>query len=307
MVRKRYYDLNTYFKRLFGERVHKITVDAGFTCPNRDGTISNGGCIYCNEKGSGTGAHVRGQTIREQLEIGKLAVVKRFKAKKYLAYFQSYTNTYAPYERLKAIYDEALSVKDVVGLAIGTRPDCVDDAVLDLLSRYGRTHLIWVEYGLQSCHDDTLARINRGHDFRCFESAVAATRGRNIKICAHVIIGLPGEDREKMLETARVISTMAIDAVKLHLLYVVKGTQLHDLFMEGGYRCLDQEAYAEIICEFLELLPPEMVIQRLTGDPHPSELVAPMWALDKRGTLEMIQQQLAFRNSHQGKKFGIYC
>lgn len=303
MTDKRYYDLNTYFKILFGQRVHKITVDAGFTCPNRDGTISSGGCIYCNVKGSGTGAHTRGQSVRNQLEIGKVAVAKRFKAKKFLAYFQSFTNTYAPYERLKDVYDEALGVEDVVGLAIGTRPDCVDEAVLNLLERYARTHLIWLEYGLQSCHDETLAKINRGHDFDCFKSAVAAARNRSIKICAHVILGLPGENREKMLETAKIVGAMGLDGIKLHLLYVVKGTRLHDLYSNGDYRCLEQEAYAKLVCEFLELLPPEMVIQRLTGDPHPSELVAPLWALDKRGTMEMIQQQLASHDSYQGKKF----
>lgn len=303
MRHNRYYDLNTYFHNLFGQRVHKITVDAGFTCPNRDGTISDGGCIYCNAKGSGTGAHARGQSVREQLEVGKIAVAKRFKAKKFIAYFQSYTNTYGPFERLKKVYGDALSVTDVVGMAIGTRPDCVDDAVLDLLGEYARTHLIWLEYGLQSCHDETLDIINRGHDFNCFKSAVAATSKRSIKICTHVILGLPGENRAKILETARMIGGMGIDGVKLHLLYVIKGTQLHDLYNKGVYRCLEQAEYVDLVCEFLELLPSGMVIHRLTGDPHPSELVSPMWAMDKRGTLELIQQQFKLRDTCQGSKF----
>lgn len=303
MTPKRYYDLNTYFQNRFGQRVHKITVDAGFTCPNRDGTISKQGCIYCNERGSGTGAHARGQSVRQQLEIGKVKVVKRFKAKKYLAYFQSYTNTYAPVEVLKEIYSDALSVTDVIGLAIGTRPDCVDEQVLDLLTHFAHNHLIWLEYGLQSAHDNTLAAINRGHNFDSFQSAINATRGRGINICVHVIIGLPGEDRTKILETAKTIAALGIDGIKFHLLYVIKGTQLHERYKTGRYRCLEQGEYVSLLCEFLELLPPEMVIQRLTSDPHPAELVAPLWAMDKRGTLELFQKQLNLRDTYQGKYY----
>ncbi len=303
MRKKRYYDLNTYFKSIYGQRVHKITVDAGLTCPNRDGTISTVGCIYCNAKGSGTGAHARGQSVRQQLEMGRIGVAKRFKAKKFIAYFQSYTNTYAPFDVLKRLYDEALSVEGVVGLAIGTRPDCVNDCILDLLTQYARNHLIWIEYGLQSCHDETLAAINRGHNFECFRKAVAATVNRNINICTHVILGLPGENRAQMLETARTIAAMGVDGVKLHLLYVIKGTPLHDLYLKGRYHCLERAAYVDLICDFLEFLPPHMVIQRLTGDPHPAELVAPDWAMDKRGTLELIQERLIARDSFQGKRW----
>jgi len=304
MASRYYYDLNSYFRDLFGQRVHKITVDAGFSCPNRDGTISTGGCIYCNEQGSGTGAYARGLSIREQLEMGKVKVTKRFKAKKFLAYFQSYTNTYAPFKVLKKVFDDALGISDVVGLSIGTRPDCVDEPILNLLSSYTATHLIWLEYGLQSCHDDTLNIINRGHDFKCFKSAVKATSNRNIKICAHVILGLPGEDRMKILETAKTIAKMGLDGIKLHLLYVIKGTRLHDLYIRRNYRCLEQTEYVELVCEFLELLPPKMVIHRLTGDPHPTELVAPHWALDKYGTLDLIRKRLRSHYSYQGK---YYC
>ena len=303
MAPKRYYDLNSYFQRRFGQRVHKITVDAGFTCPNRDGTLSRSGCIFCNAKGSGTGAHNRGQTIRQQLEIGKIKVAKRFKAKKYLAYFQSYTNTYAPLDVLKKHYNDALSVKDVIGLAIGTRPDCINEPILDLLSEIACNHLVWLEYGLQTVHDNTLNYINRGHTFNCFKSAVSATRGRGIKICAHIIIGLPGEDRAKILATAKTIATMGIDGIKLHLLYVIKGTQLHELYKSGHYRCLEQDEYIDLLRELLEVLPADMVIQRLTGDPHPAELVAPQWALDKRGTLDRLKQQLIRCDTYQGKHY----
>jgi radical SAM protein (TIGR01212 family) len=298
---KRYYDLNSYFQRHFGQRVHKLSVDAGFTCPNRDGQLGRDGCIYCNARGSGTGAHAKGLSVTEQLTAGKAFVARRFKAKKFIAYFQAFSNTYAPLETLKKVYDEALAVPDVVGLAIGTRPDCIDESILALLSDYARQHLIWVEYGLQSIHDETLARIHRGHDFACFQSAVRATRHRGISICAHVILGLPGEGRDHMLKTARVLAQMGIDGIKLHLLYVVKGTALEALFRAGGYRCLEQRQYVDLVCDFLECLPPQMVIQRLTGDPHRDELVAPAWALKKGQTLQLIQQTLEVRDSWQGK------
>jgi radical SAM superfamily enzyme len=200
MQKKPYRDLNTYFRTRFGCRVHKVTVDAGLNCPNRDGTLSTGGCIYCNAKGSGTGAHGQGVSITRQIERSKDRIARRFKTNLLMAYFQSFTNTYAPVDHLQAIYDEALAVENVVGLAIGTRPDCVDEAVLDLLETYTKSHLIWIEYGLQSAHDRTLSLINRGHDLACFERAVAATRNRNINICAHVILGLPGESRQDMME-----------------------------------------------------------------------------------------------------------
>ncbi len=301
---KPYRDLNTYFRSRFGSRVHKVTVDAGLTCPNRDGTLSTGGCIYCNAMGSGTGAHAKGLSITEQIERSKDRIARRFKTNKLMAYFQSFTNTYAPVERLKALYDEALAVDGVVGLAIGTRPDCVKPAVLDLLGNYARTHLIWIEYGLQSAHDQTLARINRGHDFACFKRTVGATRHRGINICAHVILGLPGESREDMLATADAVAGLGIDGVKLHLLYVVHGTPLAAWYREGRYHCLEQKEYAERVCEFIERLPDSMIIQRLTGDPHPHELIAPQWSLDKKGTMEMIDRCFEEKQTWQGKHYG---
>ena len=280
-MRKRYRDLNGYFRELFGHRVHKITVDAGLTCPNRDGTLSTTGCIYCNAKGSGTGAFAAGKSIREQLE-----------------------GAYAPPATLKALYDEALAVPDIAGLAIGTRPDCVTPEILDLLEGYAAENLIWVEYGLQSAHDHTLHRINRGHDTASFEAAVAATQGRGINICAHVILGLPGETRRHMLETADYLAGLGIQGVKIHLLYVIKGTRLEALYDKGGFQCLEQTAYAEIVWEFLERLPGNMIIQRLTGDPHPAELVAPQWALEKKQTLDMIKEILEQKDTWQGRLAG---
>ncbi len=290
-------------REIFGCRVQKITVDAGLSCPNRNGAISKDGCIFCNERGSGTGAFSRGLSIRDQLLKAKAALSKRYKAKKFIAYFQSFTNTYAPLEKLEQLYNEALSVEDIVGLSIGTRPDCIDKSILDLLSFYAQTRLIWIEYGLQSIHDKTLRLINRGHNFNCFKKAIEMTRGKGILTCAHVILGLPGETRKDMMETADAISILGIDGIKVHLLYVVKGTQLESLYLKGRYRCLSQNQYVDLVCRFLERLPPDMVIQRLTGDPHPEELVAPLWSLRKSENLNLIRETLKTRDTWQGKLF----
>jgi radical SAM protein (TIGR01212 family) len=300
-MHKRYNNFNTYLRNIFGCRVQKITIDAGFSCPNRDGTISTRGCIYCNVRGSGTGAHAKGLSVTEQLLQGKRTLSKRYRAKKFIAYFQAFSNTYAPFDKLKSLYEEALEVDDVVGLSIGTRPDCVDESVLELLQGYGKKYLVWIEYGLQSVHDATLAFINRGHDFKCFKKAVVATKNRGIKICAHVILGLPNEKKTDMLETARAVAAMEIDGLKIHLLYIVKGTKLDKLYAAGKYRCLEQQEYVDLVCDFLERIPENMVIQRLTGDPHPEELVAPMWSLDKSKTLNRIKETLKKRDSWQGK------
>ena len=297
----RYNDLNTYFRRIFGCRVQKITIDAGFSCPNRDGAISTGGCIYCNIRGSGTGAYAKGLSVTQQLIQGKKALSKRYKAKKFIAYFQAFSNTYAPVGKLKSLYDEALEVDDVVGLSIGTRPDCVNEPVLELLQGYVKNYLVWIEYGLQSVHDSTLVYINRGHDFTCFKNAVDATKNRGIKICAHVILGLPNEEKSHMLETAKTVADMGIDGIKLHLLYVVKGTKLAKLYDAGRYGCLEQQEYVDLVCDFMERIPKDMVIQRLTGDPHPEELVAPMWSLKKTETLALIRDTMEKRDSWQGK------
>ncbi|CAN2039574.1 Radical SAM protein, YhcC-like [Candidatus Magnetomoraceae bacterium gMMP-15] len=299
---KRYNDLNAYLRKKFGCRVQKISIDAGLTCPNRDGTISTGGCIYCNAKGSGTGAFDRGKSITDQLLDGKKFLGKRYKANKFIAYFQSFSNTYASFKKLKALYDEALSVEDIVGLSIGTRPDCVNPQILDLLEEYARNYLIWIEYGLQSAHNKTLALINRGHDFEAFINAVEMSKNRGIALCVHVILGLPGETRSDMLNTAKIIAKLRIDGIKLHLLYVVKGTALEKLYNQGKYRCLDRDEYVDLVCDFLELLPQDMIIQRLTGAAHPDELRAPEWSIDKTN-LQFIKQRMEERDIRQGKKF----
>ena len=304
-MNKRYTDLNSYLRSLYGCRVQKITVDAGLSCPNRDGVMSTGGCIYCNVRGSGTGAFARGLSVTEQLLQGKQALARRYKARKFLAYFQSFSNTYGPVEGLRNLYEEALAVEDIVGLSIGTRPDCVAQPVLELLQDYAQRHLIWIEYGLQSANDATLMRINRGHDARCFEDAVLATANRGIKICAHVILGLPGETREDMLRTAHTIAGLAIDGIKIHLLYVVKDTPLEALYRQNRFRCLEQQEYVDLVCDFLERIPSRVIIQRLTGDPHPTELAAPRWSLKKSDTLAKIRKTLEERDSWQGKLIDV--
>jgi hypothetical protein len=303
MAERLYRDYNSYLRETFGCRVQKISLDAGLGCPNRDGTVGRGGCIYCNEKGSGTGA-ARFAGIFEQIRIGKERLAGKYKAKKFMAYFQSFSNTYAPLAKLAALYDQALADPDVVGLSIGTRPDCVTDETLDHLAVLGENNLIWLEYGLQSANDQTLERIRRGHSVAAFIDAVKRSRARKIPVCAHVILGLPGENTEDMLHTARFLALQDVQAVKIHLLYVIRGTTLDEMYSSGAYSCLSREGYAAAVGEFLALLPPHIIIQRLTGDPHPEELVSPLWALDKQRNLEAVRAYMDKNGLYQGKNYG---
>jgi len=303
--KKRYSDYNTYLRQLFGQRVQKITVDAGLSCPNRDGLLSTRGCVYCNAKGSGSGMFATGLSIREQIKTGKIGMIKKYKAKKFLAYFQSYTNTYTSCKHMKQMYDEALSCDGMVGMAIGTRPDCIDTEKLDLIESYTENYLVWLEYGLQSVHDVTLKMINRGHTVKDFFNAVRLTRGRGINICTHVILGLPGEDKKMMLESAKILADSSVNGVKIHLLYVVKGTMLDKMWKNGEYTPMEQKEYVDTVCDFIELLPDNIIIQRITGDPHGDELRAPMWAGRYRETFNMIQHTFEKRDSFQGIKYKI--
>ena len=301
---KRYRDYNSYLREIFGERVQKISLDAGLGCPNRDGTISSKGCIFCDLRGSGTGALINhGFSIDQQIINARKFIQKRYGAKKFIAYFQSFTNTYAPLFHLKKLYDQALARDDMVGLSVATRPDCVDKDILELLGSYQRDYLVWIEYGLQSAHDRTLKAINRGHDVGCFKGSVFLANEYGLNICAHIILGLPGEDREMMMQTAHFLSSLPIHGVKVHLLYVVKGTPLAQLYQKNEVRCLGQKEYVDLVVDFLELLPPSMVIQRLTGDPGRAELISPSWAKDKSKNLKLIQETLERRNTWQGRLY----
>jgi radical SAM protein (TIGR01212 family) len=296
-----YHSLNSYLKLHYGERVQKITLDAGLTCPNRDGRVGRGGCIYCNSRGSGTGAKARGHSLTQQLTEGIAKVGKRYQAKKFIAYFQSFSNTYGSLETLRRLYDEALAHPQVVGLSIGTRPDCLSPELINLLSSYCRTHSIWLELGLQSSHDRTLQVLNRGHDVSSFVEAVHMSVGTGLHVLTHVILGLPQETRSDMLATAHFLGTLPVQGVKIHLLYVIKNTPLAALYAEGRYEPLIQEEYVNLVVEFIELLPPNLIIHRLTGDPHLDELVAPHWCLDKSAVMQDILKTFGQRQTYQGR------
>jgi len=298
-----YRDLNSYLKGRFGGRVQKITLDAGLTCPNRDGRVSTGGCLYCNARGSGTGAWGRGQGIPAQIETGIARLSRRYGAARFIAYFQSFSNTYAPLTTLRELYEAALASPQVVGLAIGTRPDCLDDEVLDLLAGYARERLVWLEIGLQSAHDVTLARLNRGHDAACFREAARRAAARGLAVVAHVILGLPGEGPGEMAATAEFLARLPVHGVKIHLLYVVKGSGLAQLYEQGEYVCLTEAQYVSGVVDFIERLPPHLVIHRLTSDPHAEELVAPAWCLDKSRVLKRIREEFTRRGSRQGSRW----
>lgn len=300
---KRYVTFNRHLREIFGEKVYKVTIDAGFTCPNRDSTLSTGGCIYCYGKRS-TPNIIDTTSLKQQIIQGKKALRKKYKVRKFLAYFQKYTNTYAAPDVLKGLYRCALEDEDIVGLNIGTRPDCVDESVLDVIEDLAQESYVWIEYGLQSVHDETLKTVNRRHGFSEFLDAVVRTKRRKgIRICVHVILGLPGENKEKMLETAKVLSTLHIDGVKIHSAHVLKDTRLEEMYRHGEYQVLELPEYVDIVCDFLEYLRPEIVIHRLIGDAPKGRYVAPEWCLHKSEALRQIDLELERRDSWQGKGF----
>ncbi len=298
-----YKTLNTILRERFGVRVQKITLDAGLTCPHRD-SFKRGGCIYCNAQGSGTGALGRGISLKEQIEEQMQAMKRRYKAQAFIAYFQSFSNTHAPLDELKSIFDTILPYPEIKGLAIGTRPDCIDQDKLRLIESYTPGRLIWMEYGLQSGNDDTLLRINRGHDVKTFIDAVTLTSHFKVRQCAHVIIGLPGEGMDDYVSTARTISSLPITDIKIHLLYVVKGTPLEAMYQSGEYTPLSQKEYARAVAQFIAHLREDIVIQRITGDPHADELVEPKWALDKGKVRQAIHEDLVSSGITQGCMVG---
>ncbi|NJC87990.1 MAG: TIGR01212 family radical SAM protein [Desulfuromonas sp.] len=301
MSAKPYRLFSEHLKDLFGVRVHKISVDAGFGCPNRGGARVLPGCLFCDPGGSGAVGIDRRLGIAEQIEQGKEVMSRKYHAGKFLAYFQPFSNTYAPTATLRALYDEALAVPEVVGLAVGTRPDCLDAAVLDLLAEYHRRTYFWLELGLQSSHDRTLAWLRRGHDHACFLRAYAGARERGLRVCVHLIIGLPGESREDLLATVAEMARLRIDGVKLHLLHVLDGTPLGELYKDGRIGILEQDEYVGLVADVLERLPEETLIHRLTGDGPRATLLAPLWSLNKWEVLNAIDAEMARRGSVQGR------
>jgi len=297
---KPYLVYSQHLKQRFGGRVHKISIDAGFSCPNRGVERSNPGCLFCAPNGSGSFGIARRLSVTQQVQHGKEVMVRKYKAKYFIAYFQPFSNTYAPVDNLRDYYDEALAVEDVVGLAIGTRPDCLPDDVLDLLGTYHDSTYLWLELGVQSCHDRTLAFLRRGHDYNCFVTAYAAAKQRGLRICAHVILGLPGESDEEMLATADEMARLKVDGIKIHLLHVLRDTALGDLYQAGEFELLSRAAYVQLAASFLERLHPSTIIQRLTGDGPRDILLAPRWSLKKWEVLNAIEDEMAQRGTVQG-------
>lgn len=297
---KPYQLFSEHLKKRFGVRVHKISVDAGFGCPNRNGGRSGPGCLFCDPGGSGAVGIERELGVAEQLEQGKEVMIRKYRAGKFMAYFQPFSNTLAPVAQLRALYDEALGVADVIGLAVGTRPDCVPEEVLDLLAEYHQRTYLWLELGLQSSHDRTLAWLRRGHDFATFARACRDARARGLLVCAHVIIGLPGESREDMLATAEALAELRVDGVKLHLLHVLNNTPLGHLYVENKVRVMAMEEYVERVVDVMERLHPATMIHRLTGDGPRDQLLAPLWSLNKWEVLNAIDAEFARRGTRQG-------
>lgn len=300
----RYHAFGQYLRRRFGCRVHKITLHAGMTCPNRDGSRGRGGCIFCNNTGFSPATRLAPGEIRKQMLAGMEATRQRVRASKFIAYFQAYSNTYAPVDHLAQMYEEAWCSPDVVGMSVGTRPDCVDAARIDLLAGFAQRGEVWIEYGLQTSHDSTLRHINRCHTYQEFEQAVELTAHRGIRICVHTILGLPGETPEMMYETHRRLAALPIDGIKIHLLHVMRDTVMARQYERGEVPLLSRAEYVGLVCDMLEILPPNVVIQRMHADAPADVLIAPDWCLDKSGVLNDIRGELVRRNSWQGSQIG---
>lgn len=296
-----FYSFNRYLRNKFGQKVHRISLDAGFNCPNTDGTISNQGCIFCNNKAFSYFRRLSSLSLEEQVIQAKEYAQERFKVKKYIAYFQSNSNTYGDLDLLKKQYDVVRKFDDIVGIAISTRPDCIDEEKLSLIEDFAKDYEIYIEYGLQTVHDKTLKLINRGHTFADFQRAVELTSGRsNINIGAHVILGLPGESKQDMLTTAIILAKMPLWGIKFHVLHVVKDTLLANMYEENNLQLLSLDEYADILVSFLELLPKDQVILRLVSDAHRDLLIAPSWVNDKEKALKRIEDEFKKRQTHQG-------
>ena len=301
---RRYNRFGRALRREFGTRVQKVILDAGLGCPHRAGGRGAGGCSYCDVRHFSPASIPEPRPLAEQLRIGIAYQRKRFKAEKFIAYFQAYTNTHGDTDALRARYDVVRGFPEVVGLAVGTRPDCVDPERLDLIESYADLgYRVWIEYGLQSAHDRTLERINRGHDVARFLDAVEMTRGRPIRICVHVILGLPGERAGEMLATADLLAGLPIHGVKLHNLIVLTGTPLAGEYAAGLYRPLEMDRYVEIACDVLERLPAGVTVQRLAARAATDTLIAPAWADDSRRIIRAIEGELERRVSYQGIRF----
>ena len=294
--------LNSHLKRKYGKKLYKLSVDGGFTCPNRDGTIGCGGCIFCSGEGSGEFAEKDGDVL-QQLERAKARVERKNRGGGYIAYFQAFTNTYAPAERLRKLYYEAISPPEINVLSVATRPDCIPDDTMELLAEVNRIKPVWVELGLQTVKEETVKYIRRGYGNDVFDDAVRRLKEAGIEVIVHMILGLPGESANDMVETAEYIGRSGADGIKLQLLHVLKGTDLEKEYLAGKFDCLSLSEYTDIVIECLKVLPPEMVIHRITGDGPKWELIAPEWSGDKKRVLNFMNKALRDRNVRQGENY----
>ena len=300
---KRYHTWNYYLRSNFGEKVFKVSINAGFSCPNIDGTITYGGCTYCSKEGSGDFAGNPNDNLIKQFEDIKQMMHKKWHSAKYIGYFQAFTNTHAPVNILKEKYETILNLEDVIGLSISTRPDCLPDDVIEYLAKLNKKTNLWVELGLQTIHDKTSKVINRGHDYDTFLEGVEKLKKHNIKTVVHIINGLPGEDYSMMMETAKAVSELGVHGIKIHLLHVLKNTPMEKMLEKEMFTLMEKDEYVNLVCDQLEILPPEMVVHRLTGDGKRDEMVGPMWSLKKWEVLNAIDDTMKKRNSYQGIKY----
>lgn len=300
---KRYHSWSYHLKQTFGEKVFKIPLDAGFDCPNRDGTVATGGCTFCSERGSGDFAGDRQDDIVTQFHKVKEQMHKKWPKGKYIGYFQAYTNTYAPVSVLQEKYEAILQQDGVVGLSIATRPDCLPDDVVEYLAELNERTYLWVELGLQTVHEKTAELINRAHDYACYVEGVEKLRKHNIRVCSHIINGLPLETKEMMMETVREVVKLDIQGIKIHLLHLMKRTPMVKQFEKGLVKFLEFDEYIELVCDQLEIIPPHIIIHRLTGDAPADMLIGPIWSMKKWEILNAIDKELERRNSWQGKYY----
>jgi len=300
---KRYNPFNHHLKKHFACKVYRVSIDAGFTCPNRDGTVATGGCIYCCERGAASIGAERKLSVTNQVKAGMEVMKKKNRAEKFIAYFQSFTNTYSDLSSLKKMYDEALSVEGVVGLAVSTRPDTLPEEVVELLAEYHSKTYLWVELGLQSIHDKSLELINRGHDYSAFIDAYKNLKGRGLNICLHAILGLPGESKNDIIETAEKMGELEPDGIKIHLMHALKETELAKMYERGEWSPMEMDEYIRLVCDVLERISPRTIIHRLTGDPLRGYLLAPEWSIKKWEVLNGIDRELLRRGSFQGKEY----
>lgn len=298
-----YNDYGTWLRQRFPYKVQKISVDAGFTCPNRDGRLGTGGCIYCNNDSFNPSYCQREKSVKQQLVEGKEFFRRKYPEMRYMAYFQAFTNTYSTLDHLKSLYEEALDVEDVVGLVIGTRPDCIDDTLLDYLTQLARQTMVTLEYGIETANDDTLRLIRRGHDFQCVRDAVERTKGRGIVIGGHVILGLPGEDAEESVRQATIMSELGLDVLKIHQMQIIRGTRLAQMYAENPFHLYSPEEYSELIVRYLEHLSEDMVVERFASQSPKNMLIAPKWGLKNYELTNLIVNKMKREGRRQGSLF----